>query len=141
MILTRNQRNIRKTVKKVKLALLLTRLAYKRPHVTMLNTQKFDKKGNLWFLSDAYSLCNQDLLISDSALVIYKNINESTFLNFHGRCSIINDESILKKLYNKDTVAYAQQRQEKSLTALKFEIQRADFWDHSSREIKTVFNS
>ncbi len=131
--------NIRNIIKKVQNPLLITRLGYVPPHVSLLQTKKFENNGDLWFLSDQYSVCNKDLIISNEAMLIYNSPELKLFLSLYGKAEIIDNHKRLKELYNEEDIAYGKQRKKDTLTAIKFEILKADYWDNSNRECNNIF--
>ncbi len=131
--------NIRNTIEEIQNAILITKLGYLPPHISLLQTKEFDNKGNIWFLSDKYSVCNQDLLISNEATLIYSKPESSYFLSLYGKGKIIDDPEKLKELYNEKDITYVKKREKETLTAIKFEILKADYWDDLNRESNTIF--
>ncbi|MBQ4820523.1 pyridoxamine 5'-phosphate oxidase family protein [Aquimarina sp. MMG016] len=131
--------NIRNTIEEIQNAILITKLGYSPPHTSLLQTKEFDNNGNIWFLSDKYSVCNQNLLISNEAVLIYSKPESSYFLSLYGKSEIVEDQERLKELYNEEDIVYAKKRKKDTLTAIKFEILKADYWDDLNRESNNIF--
>ena len=85
-------KHIREVIKRIGVCMFCTKLGHvpfsSRPMVTL----KVDEDCRLWFLSNAGSHKNEEILRDDRVELLYEDLHNSEFLALHGTAEILADE-------------------------------------------------
>lgn len=119
---------IKQIAQSIDFALLCTDLATQPFHAVPMSTKRVDDDGAVWFLSRRDSTHNANILRNVSVQLLYSDPSTMRFLNVFGHALILDDQSILRSLYQRSDDVWFNGLEDPNLTAIKVNPQAAHFW-------------
>lgn len=132
------KKKFREMVDEIKVTMFATNLSKKPLDVAPMYTKRVDESGNLWFLSNANSDHNHNIL-QDADCQLFFGDGSSKFLSVFGTSEVINDRDTITSLYKKTDNAYFEGPEDPQIRAIKFIPKEAAYWTPDGGKLVTLF--
>ncbi len=123
------KKKLKKLVEDIDFAMLGTNLTKLPISAIPMSTKEVDENGAIWFLSNATSEHNANIIKDSKVQLFYSDISDMEFISVYGDAEIILDRSKLKDLYGKMDDAWFDGEDDPNLTGIKVTPKDAFYWD------------
>ncbi len=120
---------IKKLAEGIDFCMMITDLKNQPFHVIPMSTKEVDEIGNIWFLSNANSSHNQNLLKDSRIHLIYSDKSKFEFLSVYGKAIISKDRGKIRDLYGSGDDAWFDGVDDPNITALEILPDEVYYWD------------
>ncbi len=122
-------KKLRELVNDIDFCMMLTDLNSQPISAIPMSTKKVDEAGNIWFLSGKDSEHNSNIAKDSKTQLLYSDKSDMEFISIYGSATIHTDKDIIHELYSKSDDAWFDDKNDPSITALKFAPSEAYYWD------------
>lgn len=100
--------------------------------------KEVDTEGNLWFISSAASMKNEDIQKSNNVQLFFSNSGASEYLSIYGFAKIYTDRHTIEEKWTAMANAWFNGKNDPNVTIIKVTPQDSKYWDTENGKVITL---
>lgn len=105
-----------------------------------MSTQEFDENGDIWFFTSDQTHKVSEIAAEERVNVAYAKPDDSTYVSISGTAHLVKDKAKMEELWSPILkVWFPDGLDDPTLSLLKIEIEKAEYWETTSGKLVQLF--